>query len=278
MYSYPNEKQSVRHHFLAPAIALLLVCTVFVTGLLTGCGSSESDDGATASETAVPTDEEGDGTSASETAVPTVHGEPIRADLLQGEWVTYYNGLRIEYIYDGAGNAVFTDASGNSAEYQYTTQGDRLIQTSGEKKQVYLWSDAAVHLLSDHTSVESTRMVSDLYDEIEDFNGFIYVDGDILYIGRLVMCREEAMTQGDDSLVGSWIGTQGDCVTFTEDGEYHYREEGVDYDGKYDLLEDGAHLKLILGKYSTTYTEEDWGVKGRTLYLNQRYYFRENGK
>ena len=202
-------------------------------------------------------------------------GVTVSPELFAGSWVTYTNGLRVEYTYDDAGSATFSDANGNESVYHYEIDGDLIILTREEKRQVYLWSPEAVRLIPDHAYGEMMQIIYDTGLEIDDLAGCMYVDGDFLYVGKLTMCREEKLDPEEDaSLEGSWIGAAGDRITFNADGTYDYREEGNDYHGRFKLDDTGEQLTITLSGESTVYTHDDWHIHGNMLHIQKRYYFK----
>ena len=201
-----------------------------------------------------------------------VFGKKTAPDQLNGRWISYSAGMQVVYEY-GDGKATFSDANGNESAYDYVIEDDRVILTNEDKRQVYLWTPDAVTLMSEHEYGEVGQIMSDEAEKTEDFAGYIYVEGDYLYVGRLCMCREDRLDGFDDtSIVGRWTGCAGDLVTFTADGGYHYRDYGFDYDGKYAV--DGDNLKLTLGDQTTLLRDAEWGVSGRVLHIRNQYYFR----
>lgn len=207
-----------------------------------------------------------------------LHGEPAKAELFTGTWISYANGSQLTYTYDDDGCAIFRHENGSVSEYHYEIQDDRVIQTRGDKRQVYIWSPVAITFFTDRTYGESSDITYQIGERIGDFAGFMYVKGDYLFIGRLCMCREEAAhaSDGNTSLEGVWTGTSGDRVTFTADGQYHYREKGVDYDGTYSCNEAEHKLYLTLeGEGTSVLSDTEWGIDGRVLHLQSHYYFRD---
>lgn len=257
----PAPKRSIM--ILAAAIAVIVIAAA-VTVILIVTGAKPA-------ETVQPTE-------ATTNSELILSGEPARADLLVGSWVSYFSGKRIVYVYDDDGCADFSDEDG-ATHYHYKTEGDHLIQTSDTSHQVYIWTPAAKTFIADHSYGEARNIIALAGEQIEDLYGYVYVEGDYLYLGKLIFCREERLVDdGNNSLVGSWTGAAGDRLAFDADGAYHYREESYDYHGTYQLSEDGKELTLQMeGQSGSVLLDGEWEVSGRILRSRNRYYFRDEG-
>ena len=256
-------------------LCMTLVMLMLVSFMLGGCGSDSAAD----TRPTAPSDSAS--TAAPTAPLPTVdeaylHGEAVSAEMFIGSWVTYSGESEVIYTFDDDGCAIFQYASGGGAEYHWKLEGDRIILTSGEKRKVYIWAPRAVTFIADHQYGEAANVTALVRDQIADFTGFAYVEGDYLYMGRICLCRRETLDSFDDrSLAGSWTGCDGDRVTFTEDGAYHYRCEGYDYDGSYRIDDDGRLILHLDGTDDSVLSDPEWGVSGRVLHLQKHYYFRD---
>ena len=251
-------------------------CVLLIAGAVILIIALRGDSPASVSGTE-PADATASEATASEPDEALLHGEPVAAELLVGSWVSYTDGMKLIYSYDDDGCAVFRSDNGAVSEYHYEIQGDRVIMTGGEKRKVYIWTPLAETFISDHPYGETAHLTSLIREQVEDFSGYLYVQGDYLYSGKLCMCREDQLDGYDDSsLVGSWTGAAADRVTFTADGGYHYREMSYDYDGTYRYDAEADKLTLILDGEGTVLSDADWDLNGRVLRIQKRYYFRDN--
>ena len=255
---------------LRVAAAVLLILPVLLLG---ACSSDPEPQSVTPDESAP--------TAAPTSPDPTLdeamlRGEKADAALFTGSWVSYPNGNKITYTFDDDGCAIFLNDEGEGSEYHFEIEDDRIVMTSGEKRRVYIWSPRAVTFIADYQYGEAANITELIREQIRDFGGYMYVRDDYLYIGRLCMCLKERLeSDDDDSIVGSWAGADGDTVTFTADGGYHYRDQGLDYDGTYEIDRDADRLILSLpGTDDSVLTGSAWSVKGRLLRLGKHYYFR----
>ena len=207
-------------------------------------------------------------------------GETMAVDPIVGSWVSYADGKKITYTFDDDGCAIYRSEDGSASEYHFEIQGDRFIQTSGEKRRVFIWSPVATGFVADHEYGEAADITARVREQIENFSGYMYVDGDYLWFGQLCLCAEEKLTGSDsDSLVGSWTGAAGDRVTLTADGAYHYRDMKLDYDGTYRIDEETGNLILHLdGTDDSVLVPGEWQVNGRVMHMRKRYYFRDTAE
>ena len=151
--------------------------------------------------------------------------------------------------------------------------------TNDEKTQVYIWDEQAVTFMCDHPYGEMNTLMVEKMKENKDFKGYMYVDGDFLYVGKLCLCRSERLEGFDDgSLVGEWVGAAGDKLSFDSDGGYYYKDSGYEYNGTYELNEEDSELTLILGGEGTVLEGPQWGVNGRVLNIQDQYYFRASAE
>ena len=195
-------------------------------------------------------------------------------NMIKGEWRSYRGDLGLTYSFGEDGKAVFADDEGNIGEYTYSFDDGFLTLYNGEKTYVYQWSDIAVNFLCDNQYGEIRNIIALRADEIEDFSGYAYCDGDFLYIGLLNFCRTSKLdTDAGEGLQGRWIGTAGDRLSFGSDGSYAYREYEVDYNGTYSV-DDSGDLILTLKGQDSVVEKDKWGIEGRTLRISDRYYFR----
>ena len=198
------------------------------------------------------------------------------SDRIEGEWKSYVNDKEITYTFSG-GHAVFADDSGTATEYDYTISGSDIVFKNSNKEKHYKWTADAVIFLSSHQYGEVQKLLSIERAEDKNFSGYMYVDGDFLYIGMICMCRAERMTgYTDDSIEGDWIGAAGDKVSFNSDGSYYYKDYGQEYNGTYSVDKDESKLILTLGDDSTVYHDAQWGINGRVLNIEKQYYFRDS--
>ena len=196
------------------------------------------------------------------------------SNLLPGSWVSYYNGTKLIYEFTGDGKAIFSNEKGNKSEFEYSVDGSTVTLTSGEYSHIYYWSSKAKTFLSDHQYGEWQQLIADEANDTPGFSGYIYVDGDLLYMGSITMCKESAVDISDEvDFVGDWTGAGGDKLTFKKDGSYYYKDYGLEYNGSYELDENTGSLNLILEGDKTTVTSEQWGIEGRVLHINDQYYF-----
>lgn len=246
------------------ALCILIAFILIVCISLTACGQPE-DGGAGSTETPVVT----------ETSEVKTVGDPAEVDKLTGKWVSYNEGLRFTAEYDGQGKLSYISALGAESEYACSAEGDKIVQTKGGKRQVYLWTDYAVTFMSDHSYNDINLLSREAGQTIQDFYGYIYPDGDLLYIGKLIMCRESVADGEDQPLEGIWVGAAGDRVAFDSDGGYHYRQYGEDFDGEYVYDESSGDLELSMSGTTNTYSSDSWGIEGATLHINNQYYFKK---
>ena len=194
-------------------------------------------------------------------------------DMIKDTWKTYLNGEEMTFVCDGA-KATFADSDGCETVNDYTIDGNTVTFNDGEHTQVYIWSGEASSFIADHEYGESQQIIANKAEEIENFKGYMTVDGDFLYLGSMCMCRESAMEgYTDTSPVGEWTGAAGDKLTITADGGYHYIDCGLTYDGSYSIDKDGR-LNLKLGEDTITLDTDNWGIEGRVLQMSSQYYFR----
>ena len=262
-----NKRSSAHsaHSSRARTAALRLICAalaVIIAAALCSCGSSTESKDSPATQAVGET-------------IRTV-GTEAQADLLIGKWVSYLDGLRFTAEYTADGSLTYIDANEDVYEYTYTVEGDRVTLTKDNKRQDYLWTADALTFILDHRSGEAEQLIYEGSSVIEDMSGYIYVNGDFLYIGKMCMCRESALDGAEDqTLAGTWIGAEGDKVVFDAEGGYHYRQFSEDFDGEYIYDEAAGTLKLIMSNKSNTYSGEEWGIEGRVLHIKNMYYFRE---
>lgn len=255
-------------------MAFVLIAALTAALLLAGC----SDDAASSKPDSATADEATGANEQGTVDEEWLHGTDVDRALIVGTWVSYLGDRRVEYAFDDDGCSFVTYEGYESAEYQYEIQGDRFIRSRGENRQVYIWSERAVTFIADHEYGEAANLKALIGDRIENFAGYMYVQGDYMYLGKLVLCRKEK-TEGFDSesIVGSWTGVEGDRVTFTADGAYHYRQEGHDYNGTFSVDEATGDLNLVLdGNPGITLKPGEWDIFGRVLRLREICYFRDS--
>ena len=195
-------------------------------------------------------------------------------DSLIGEWMTYSGGKTVTYSFDGS-KAVLTDADGDESVYDYTIDGNVITLSNSAKTKRFEWTSSAVRFQCDHAYGEARGLLAEKQEKDSDFTGYMYVDGDFLYIGALCMCDASRMDgYTDTSLVGEWVGAAGDKLRFGSDGSYYYKDSGIDYNGTYTVDEGSDTLTLFLGGEGTLLDGPAWGVSGRVLHINDQYYFR----
>lgn len=208
-------------------------------------------------------------------AIIIIAGNKPKSVDFEGSWISYYKGLTVTYSYDN-GTAVFSDSAGNESTNTYNVNGNSVIFTGEEKVRVYEWSPVAVNFLADHQYGEIRQIVSQRAQEVENFNGYMYTDGDFLYVGMLCMCNSEKLSGYDNpTLGGEWLGASGDIIEFKANGGYSYREFGTNYDGEYSIDSDTGALVTVVEDKSATVEADEWGINGRVLNIKDQYYFRK---
>lgn len=246
-----------------------LLTVALLAVMLCACGNSEKKDTSKASAPA---------TVAATEFVITACTADEAADFqknLVGSWSSYNkDGVAYTYIFDDKGGVSYQKDGEDAVAYTYAFEKDYLTIKSDKKSFVYQCSRDAVGMMAKLKDGEWQNAYADVETRVEGFNGCVYIDGDILYLGSVCLCRTDKLNSENMSVEGEWIGAVGDVIAFNADGSYHYTDHATEYDGSYTVDLKKNELALTLAGKTTNYTKGMWGLAGIVFHIGNQYYFK----
>lgn len=199
----------------------------------------------------------------------------IFSDSLTGAWSSYTkDGVAFTYTFEDDGTVHYKKDGENAEEYTYTFEDGLFSIKSAEKNFVYQCSKDAVGMMADYDYGAVKNFFAEKEEEIPDFNGCVYIADDFMYLGTVCLCRDDKLGGFDGTTIeGDWLGVSGDTVHFSSDGKYVYRDGGADYNGTYSVDDEKKVLTITLTN-TTEYDKTKWGIEGRVLHIDNRYFFK----
>ena len=248
-------------------IGMIVAAALFILSL-TACGGSGKKEEASS----VPTE------AATEYVITPAGSDEIQrfSEALVGSWSSYTkDGVAYTYDFDADGGVRYQKDGEEAENFTYTLENDRLTITTDKKSFVYQCSKDAVDMMAKLHNGEWQQLYANTEKSITDFNGYVYIENDILYLGSVCLCRTDSLKTGDEpSVVGEWLGAAGDKIIFGEDGSYLYIDNATEYNGTYTVDFENQKLTLILADNTTAYTKSMWGLDGRVFHIGKQYYFK----
>ena len=193
-----------------------------------------------------------------------------------GAWSSYNKeGEPYTYSFDKDGKVRYQIHDHDPIDYTYTVKDGYLTIQNDDSKFVYQCSKDAVGMMARLHNGEWQTDFTKIAETVPDFNGCVYIDGDILYLGKVCLCRSDALKDADNAaLEGDWVGVIGDTISFKSDGKYEYVENAEKFYGTYTVDNDKQTLTLKLSEEPVVYKKGEWGIDGRVFFIKGRYYFK----